>query len=1078
MSDKEIKPYNFKTNNKKNLFNKDYINSISNNSKKFFSSFNNISNKSTNIPNLKLSTETSFKRKSMNTASNIINIVNNLPKAKGKVKVKMNINKYNIKYYVTNENFEKIIENINLNKTEGNKIRLRLEKTKHKKPFSADYKNMNIDNNNDNFNDINKKKFYKLKKFIKSNNNIINKNNIKDEKIFINRENTLNNSNLNKDIKTLNLQFNNIDIIGDLDSETEKTSSSNSSNNSNVLKLNEYRKFTKNFLNDNKINLKKKFNNQNQKKNYFRTNFNDYNNIIPINNGSLEFKPIYQTSDNLININKNSKFKKDNSLNTFNKNENSIDFDNNNINIYNEIKNINNNINNEESESNQSNEKVIVKILESFKDKKKIKSNKNNNKNLFDINHSFEKKCNNSFKNNINENIKNNYLESNISINNKNKNLNDNNNDNKPNDNDGLNDIKNKKRNIPKRRSSMIDINKLNLINLEKKSISFRRKREINQLNVLNNNSNCLDSNNNQNNNPTSKFLFKLFINKNTNNNNSINNKFDLDISEKSESKSFLTSISDNFLNKIDKDIFYKKFEENIQIKLIEIENRKNKINNKIINNFIDKNFDELDKKIKIKEKEYLIKEGIELDCKLDINFLINKIKKFKLYKKEKKYQNFFYYHIFKKNKKIFYEKINKIKICTSLKYHILDKHFDINEEIYYFCFNIKNRLSTDSMKKSERRKTRYSVKKQTKILNTYSLKNVQKFIMNKNIHNYKIKRLLIESLKHRNNQEYISDFIMKESYKNNLDLKPDNIFINNIQKNENNDFFINNFFKIFNKSSSIKVKSLSNNYVNNSKINLKKAAIEGIKFNNINMKNVQKKQSIKNAQTFFKKTIKRYIEKEKKKKKKLSIISHISLNNINKIDTQEILKDNIINKISNSPKKRLLITEQNNINVIKNPPKKSLKSIDLFSASNKYVTQIQTDKIKNDMLESLGDNLYKVIFFYIKENNYNKVNYLIKQNSEFINMNYRDNEGYTFLNTSLRYNCKKEIIEFLIKCGSNPNISDNRGNTPLHYALSHKNFQVVNLLIKFGADENIENCFGLCPWQCVGINLETFKKK
>ena len=1071
MSDKEIKPYNFKTNNKKNLFNKDYINSISSNSKKFFSSFNNISNKSTNIPNLKLSNETSFKRKSMNTASNIINIVNNLPKAKGKVKVKMNINKYNIKYYVTNENFKKIIENINLNKTEGNKIRLRLEKTKHKKPFSADYKNMNIDNNNEDFKYINKNK---LKKFIKSNNNIINKNNIKDEKIFINRENTLNNSNLNKNIKTLNLQFNNIDIIGDLDSETEKTSSSNSSNNSNVFKLNKYRKFTKNFLNDNKINLKKKNNNQNQK-NFFRTNFNDYNNIVPYNNGSLEFKSIYQTSDNLININKNSKNKKDNSLNTFNKNENSIDFDNNNINIYNEIKNINNN--NEESDSNQSNEKVIVKILESFKEKKKI-------------NHSFEKKCNSTFKNNINEKIKNNNFESNISINNKNKNLNDDNNNNNNNninnnklfDGDCLNDIKNKKRNFPKRRSSMIDLNKLSLLNLEKKSISFRRKREINQLNILNNNLNCLETNNNQFNKSKSKFLSKLFINKNNNNNNnnSINYKFDLDCDEKSESKSFLTSTSENYLNKIEKDNFFKNFEVNIQMKLIEIENRKNKINNKIINNFIDKNFDELDKKIKIKEKEYLIKEGIELECKLDINFLINKIKKFKLYKKEKKFQNFFYFHIYKKNKKIFHENIKKIKINTSLKYHILNKHFDIIEEVYYFCFNIKNRLITDSMKKSERRKTRYSVKKQTKILNTYSLKNIQKFYVNKNIHNYKIKRLLIESLKHRNNQEYISDFIMKESYNNNLDLKPDNIFIKNFEKNEkkeNNEFLINNFFKIFNKSGSIKVKSLSNNTVNNTNINLKKAAIENIKFNNMNLKNVQKKQSIKNAQTFFKKTIKKYIEKEKKKKKKLSIISHISLSNIKKFDTQEILKDNIICKISDSPKKRLLITEKNNISNIKNSPKnKSLKSIDLFSASNKYITQIQTDKIKNDMLESLGDNLYKVIFFYIKENNYNKVNYLIKQNSEFINMNYRDNEGYTFLNTSLRYNCKKEIIEYLIKCGSNPNISDNRGNTPLHYALSHKNFQVVNLLIKFGAEENIENRFGLCPWQCLGINLETFK--
>ena len=1081
MSDKEIKSYNFKTNNKKNFFNKDYINSINSNSKNIFSSFNNISNiMSKKIPNLKLSSESSFKRKSMNTASNIINIVNNLPKAKGKVKVKMNINKYNIKYYVTNENFKKIIENINLNKTEGNKIRLRLENTKHKKPFSADNKNINIDNNNNFYgtNYINKKNLYKYKKFLKINN--INKNS---EKILINRENTLNKS----DIKTLNLHFNNIDIIGDLDSETEKTSSSNSSNNYkndiNVLKLNKYKKFTENFLSDNKISLKKKCNNRH---NSFRTNFNDYNNIIPFNNGSLEFKSIYQTSDNLININnikKNFVNKKDNSLYNSNKNENSIELDNNNINFDNEIKSIKNN-NNDENDSNQSNEKVIVRILESFKEKKKIKSEyvspKNINKlNTFEKKNSnlnIEQKINSLFKNDLND--KNNCCNENVSMNEKN-NLNDNNNNNKL-----FDEGNNKKKFIPKRRSSMMDLNKLSL-NLDKKFISFRRKREMNQQNEINN-INSLKINSNQINKSKSKFLCKLFENKNNNNliknnNSALNYKFDLD--EKNESKSFYTSTfsihSENYLNKIEKDKFYKNFEENIQIKLNEIENRKNQINIKFISNFIDKNFDELDKKIKIKEKEYLIKEGIELNCKIDINFLIKITKKIKMYKKEKKYQNRFYFNIWNKNKKIFYEKINKLKLNSSLKYHILNKYFDIIEEIYYFCFNTKNRTSTE-IRKNERRKTHYStIKKNEKVFLSYSSKNVQKIFANKN--NYKIKMLLIESQKHQNNQEFINDLIMKESYKNNSDLKlNNNIFINNVDKNEsiNNEFFFKNFFGVFGDSLPPKIKSNSNNYVNNFNINnIKNANIKTLNFNNLNIKNSQNKNSIKNAHTFFKKTLKKYIDKEKKKKRKLSIINHINLNNINNIETNDILKDNIIYKISNSPKKRLLFSESNNINLTKNSSKKtSLKPIDLFSASNKYITQIQTDKIKNDMLESLGDNLYKVIFFYIKENNYNKVNYLIKQNSEFINMNYRDNEGYTFLNTSLRYNCKKDLIEFLIKSGSNPNICDNKGNTPLHYALSHENFQVVNLLIKFGAEENIKNCYGLNPWQVIGINLETLK--
>ena len=37
--------------------------------------------------------------------------------------------------------------------------------------------------------------------------------------------------------------------------------------------------------------------------------------------------------------------------------------------------------------------------------------------------------------------------------------------------------------------------------------------------------------------------------------------------------------------------------------------------------------------------------------------------------------------------------------------------------------------------------------------------------------------------------------------------------------------------------------------------------------------------------------------------------------------------------------------------------------------------------------------------------------------------------------------------------------------NTPLHYALSNKNYEIADLLIQNKAKDNIENIYGLTPW-------------
>ena len=59
-------------------------------------------------------------------------------------------------------------------------------------------------------------------------------------------------------------------------------------------------------------------------------------------------------------------------------------------------------------------------------------------------------------------------------------------------------------------------------------------------------------------------------------------------------------------------------------------------------------------------------------------------------------------------------------------------------------------------------------------------------------------------------------------------------------------------------------------------------------------------------------------------------------------------------------------------------------------------------------------------------------------------------------------------IIKYLLEKGANPNLRNEFGNTPMHYAISFKYYNIVDILKKNGAREDIENFKGLIPWECV----------
>jgi hypothetical protein len=65
-----------------------------------------------------------------------------------------------------------------------------------------------------------------------------------------------------------------------------------------------------------------------------------------------------------------------------------------------------------------------------------------------------------------------------------------------------------------------------------------------------------------------------------------------------------------------------------------------------------------------------------------------------------------------------------------------------------------------------------------------------------------------------------------------------------------------------------------------------------------------------------------------------------------------------------------------------------------------------------------------------------------------------------------------KEIIEYLLDKGVEPNAKDERGNTPLHHACVHGNLEAMDTLIKHGSEINAKDNKGRSPlWYAILSN-------
>lgn len=67
-------------------------------------------------------------------------------------------------------------------------------------------------------------------------------------------------------------------------------------------------------------------------------------------------------------------------------------------------------------------------------------------------------------------------------------------------------------------------------------------------------------------------------------------------------------------------------------------------------------------------------------------------------------------------------------------------------------------------------------------------------------------------------------------------------------------------------------------------------------------------------------------------------------------------------------------------------------------------------------------------------------------------NLNHNDNNGTALM--AAVFKNRSAIVKALLENGADPNLADNNGTTPLHYATMSENYELVNMLIGYKADK------------------------
>ena len=84
------------------------------------------------------------------------------------------------------------------------------------------------------------------------------------------------------------------------------------------------------------------------------------------------------------------------------------------------------------------------------------------------------------------------------------------------------------------------------------------------------------------------------------------------------------------------------------------------------------------------------------------------------------------------------------------------------------------------------------------------------------------------------------------------------------------------------------------------------------------------------------------------------------------------------------------------------------------------------------------------------------------------MDLNYKFDNGDTLLHLCVRYSVPDYVIRYLIINGININEKNEHGDTALHIAAKNHKYKIVDLLIKMGASEYINNNQQKNCWECL----------
>ena len=159
----------------------------------------------------------------------------------------------------------------------------------------------------------------------------------------------------------------------------------------------------------------------------------------------------------------------------------------------------------------------------------------------------------------------------------------------------------------------------------------------------------------------------------------------------------------------------------------------------------------------------------------------------------------------------------------------------------------------------------------------------------------------------------------------------------------------------------------------------------------------------------------------------------------------------------------------------MKNIKRKKMSSI--FDKYLKYgdeiisvlVENIERLKNKNKNNSLIGILCYRLFDYLIRTQSPNLVlTFHHKYHNLFdINITDNDNNGDSLLIIATKENLIN-IVKYFLEKGADPNLTNNFGNTAMHYAISFKYFDIADVLRKNGGREDIPNFRGLIPWECI----------